>query len=121
MSLSTLHDTSHDMYLPNKRARSTPPRIAKENVRSDPPAGDQSAREAWMRAKQARKQMRKTPRMSKFERGEVMLANRRPAPPKLGPSQRADDINEAEHSKKEGQYEACLVAQAFRAANKGVK
>lgn len=59
--------------------------------------------------------------MTKFERYEVMLANRRPAPPKLGPSQRKDDIDEAEHSRKEGQYEACLVAQAFRTASKGVK
>jgi hypothetical protein len=59
--------------------------------------------------------------MTKFERYEVMLANRRPAPPKLRPSQRADDINEAEHAEKEGQYEAALVAQALRAASKGVK
>lgn len=59
--------------------------------------------------------------MTESERYETMLANRRPAPPKLGPSQRADDINEAEHAKKEGQYEAYLVAQAIRAASKGVK
>jgi hypothetical protein len=57
MSLLDLHDGRHDMYLPNKRAKATPPRIAKEHARSDPPAGDQSAREAWMRAKQTRKRM----------------------------------------------------------------
>lgn len=55
MSLLNLHDGRHDMYLPNKRAKSTPPRIGKEHVRSDPPAGDRSAREAWMRAKQEKK------------------------------------------------------------------
>jgi hypothetical protein len=59
--------------------------------------------------------------MTKFEHYEIMLANRRPAPPKLRPSQRADDINEAEHAKKEGEYEARLVAQALRATDKGVK
>jgi hypothetical protein len=51
-------DTTHDMYLRGKRARATPPRIAKPPARSDlPPVGDRDAREAWMRAKQARKQM----------------------------------------------------------------
>lgn len=59
--------------------------------------------------------------MTKFERYETMLANRRPAAPKMGPSRRTDDINEAEHAKKEGQYEAYLVAQAIRNAGKGVK
>lgn len=59
--------------------------------------------------------------MTKFERYEVMLANRRPDPPKLAPSARKDDINETEHSKKEGQYETYLVAQAIRAASQGVK
>ena len=59
--------------------------------------------------------------MTHSERYEVRLANRRPSPPKLRPSQRADDINEAEHAKNEGQYEACLVAQALRTASKGVK
>lgn len=57
MSLLDLHDTSHDMYQPNKRAKPTLPRIGKEHVRSDPPAGDRSAREAWMRDKQARKRL----------------------------------------------------------------
>lgn len=59
--------------------------------------------------------------MTNFERYEVMLANRRPSPPKLRPRPRKNDINEAEHAKKEGQYEARLVAQALRAASKGVK
>ena len=49
-------DTSHDMYLPNKRAKAIPPRIAKPPARSDPPT-DRAALEAWMRAKQDRKQM----------------------------------------------------------------
>jgi hypothetical protein len=59
--------------------------------------------------------------MTKFERDEVRFANRRPASPELRPSQRRDDIDEAEHAKKEGEYEAALVAQALRAASKGVK
>ena len=59
--------------------------------------------------------------MTNSERYEVRLANRRPSPPKLRPSQRADDINEAKHAEKEGEYEAALVAQALRAASKGVE
>ncbi len=57
MSLLDLHDGQHDMYLPNKRAKATPPRVGKEHVRSDHPAGDRNAREAWMRQKQMRKRM----------------------------------------------------------------
>ena len=104
---------THDMYLPSKRAKPTPPRVAKNQARSDlPSVGDRSEREKWMRAKQAKK------RLTKWERSETMLANRRPDP---APIQREDDINEAEHSKKEGQYERALVFQALRAANeKGV-
>lgn len=59
MSLLDLHNTTHDMYLPNKRARAIPPRVGKEHVRSDPPAGDRNAREAWMRAKQAKKRQQR--------------------------------------------------------------
>lgn len=63
MSLINLHDGQHDMYLPNRRAKATPPRIGKENKRSDPPAGDRAALEAWMRAKQARKRMQQRRRV----------------------------------------------------------
>jgi hypothetical protein len=63
MSLLDLHDGRHDMYLPNKRAKATPPRIAKLPARSDPPAGDRSALEAWMRAKQDRKKMQERRRV----------------------------------------------------------
>ena len=46
-------DATHIMYLPNKRAK-----VAKERARFPaPPAGDRAASEAWMRAKQDRKQM----------------------------------------------------------------
>jgi hypothetical protein len=51
-------DTTHDIYLPNKRAKPTPPRIASVPARSDlPPIGDRAGREAWMRQKQARKRI----------------------------------------------------------------
>ena len=45
MSLSSLHDTGHDMYLPNKRA---PRSSAIQNAPST-----QAEREAWMRQRQA--------------------------------------------------------------------
>jgi hypothetical protein len=52
MSLFGLHDTTHDMYQPNKRAKPVLPRIAKERATPCPPAGDRNARDAWMRQKQ---------------------------------------------------------------------
>jgi hypothetical protein len=99
------------MYLHGKRAKT-----AQEHVGSKPPpAGDRAASEAWMRVKQEKQ------RLTERQRYETMLANRRPSPPKLRPSQRKDDVNEAAHAKKEGAYEASLVAQAIRNASKGVK
>jgi hypothetical protein len=51
MSLLGLHNTSHDMYQPNKRAKAALPKNAKRAA-SRPPAGDKSGREAWMRQRQ---------------------------------------------------------------------
>jgi hypothetical protein len=52
-------DATHNMYLPSKRAKAT-----KERARFDaPPIGDRVAREAWMRAKQDRKQMQGRPKV----------------------------------------------------------
>ena len=52
MSLLDLHDLTHDMYQPNKRAESASPKVAKERAAPCPPVGDRNAREAWMRQKQ---------------------------------------------------------------------
>lgn len=58
--------------------------------------------------------------MTKRERFLIHWANVECDKAKV-PAKNRLDIDETEHGKKEGQYEAYLVAQAFRAASKGVK
>jgi len=60
MSLRNIHDTTHDMYQPKRRAKATPPRIAKPPARSTiPPVGDRAGRQAWMRARQQAQNQRR--------------------------------------------------------------
>ncbi len=58
--------------------------------------------------------------MNQRERFLVHWANKEFDRPQPAMKNRLD-LNEAEHAKKEGQYEAYLVTQALRAASKGVK
>ena len=109
-------DTAHAMYQPSKRAKVTAcHRVIPAEV--DPRAqGTREERQAWMRERQTNKRLR----LTDAQRYETMLANRRPDPPRSRPSQRADDINEAEHAKHEGEYERHMVAAALKDATQRV-
>lgn len=118
MSLLDLHNTSHDMYLPNERAKriERPLYLASSEVIGDP-HGTQAEREAWMRERQHGKQERQ---QTRDERAQTRAALK---------VQRTEQAIRQENERMaivEGQREAQLLMEAEseirrRHAAEGVK
>ena len=65
MNLGNLHDTGHDMYLPNRRAPKTTQPLYPARAITPRRDGTQAEKEAWMRQKQAAGPIR--PRSARVE------------------------------------------------------